>query len=220
MPAFLLVLLAFLTGFRVWAEPLYPLLSPAGVDSVRTLLRQSKPDTNRVNWLLQLGENFLNKSQSDLIPGDLDSAGRYCGEALTLSRSLQYKKGQIRSGYLSGILASRQGNFAQGVLLVKQALTLSQEVGNLPLEAEGGTTWEQPMNVRRKTFPKKSGAGHKRGNDTGSWVIGRKKRICSKALPTRTSSRGSTCRGTANRWRYFPSTAQLATPGSITRMTS
>jgi two-component sensor histidine kinase len=137
MPACLLVLLVFLTGFRVWAEPLYPLLSPAAADSIRTLLRQSKPDTNRVNWLLQLGENLLNKSQSDLIPGDLDSAGRYCGEALALSQSLQYKKGQIRSGYLSGIRASRLGNVEQGVLLVKQALALSQEMGNLPLEAEG-----------------------------------------------------------------------------------
>ena len=134
LPACLLVLLVFLTGLRVGAEPLYPLLSPAAADSVRTLLRQGKPDTNRVNWLLLLGEDFFNK---DLRPGDLDSAGRYCQEALALSRSLHFKTGQIRSGYLSGILASQRGNFAQGVSLVKKALTLSQHLGNLPLEAEG-----------------------------------------------------------------------------------
>jgi two-component sensor histidine kinase len=144
MPACLLVLLAFLTGLRAGAEPLHPLLSPAAADSVRTLLRQGKPDTNRVNWLLQLGEDFLNKSQDALvlsqtylIPGDLDSAGRYCQEALALSQSLHFKAGQIRSGYLSGILASQRGNVEQGVSLVKQVLALSQDTGNLALEAEG-----------------------------------------------------------------------------------
>jgi two-component sensor histidine kinase len=144
MPACLLVLLVFLTNLRVRAEPLYPLLSPAAVDSVRTLLRQGKPDTNRVNWLLLLGEDFLNKSQESLvlsqaflIPGDLDSAGRYCQEALALSQSLHFKAGQIRSGYLAGILASQRGNFEGGVLLVKKALALSSDTGNLPLEAEG-----------------------------------------------------------------------------------
>jgi len=116
------------------AEPLYPLLSPAAADSVRTLLRQGKPDTNRVNWLLQLGEDFLNK---DLRPGNLDSAGRYCQEALALSQSLHFKTGQIRSRYLLGVLSSGRGNFAQGVSQIKQALTLNRDVGNLPLEAEG-----------------------------------------------------------------------------------
>ncbi len=144
MPACLLGLLVFLTGLRVGAEPLHPLLSPAAADSVRTLLRQGKPDTNRVNWLLQLGEDFLNKSQdalalsqSYLMPSDLDSAGRYCQEALTLSHSLHFKTGQVRSGYLSGILASQRGYFAQGVAQIKQALALSRDLGNLPLEAEG-----------------------------------------------------------------------------------
>jgi two-component sensor histidine kinase/tetratricopeptide (TPR) repeat protein len=119
------------------AEHLYPRLSPAAADSVRTLLRQGKPDTNRVNWLLQLGGDFLKKSPSHLIPGDLDSAGRYYREALALSQSLHYRKGQIRCGYLSGILASQRGNAEGGVSLVKQALTLSQQMGNLALEAEG-----------------------------------------------------------------------------------
>jgi two-component sensor histidine kinase len=135
MPACLMVLFVFLTGFRVGAEPLYPLLSPAAADSVRTLLRQGKPDTNRVNWLLLLGEDFLNKG--GLIPGYRDTVGRYCREALALSRSLHFKKGQIRSGYFLGILSSRQGNVEQGVSLVKQALALSRDIGNLPLEAEG-----------------------------------------------------------------------------------
>ena len=135
MPACLMVLFVFLTGFRVGAEPLYPLLSPAAADSVRTLLRQGKPDTNRVNWLLLLGEDFLNKG--GLIPGYRDTVGRYCREALALSRSLHFKKGQIRSGYFLGILSSRQGNVEQGVSLAKQALALSRDIGNLPLDAEG-----------------------------------------------------------------------------------
>ncbi len=134
MPAWLLMLLVFLNSFRVGAEPFQPLLSSAAADSVRTLLRQGKPDTNRVNWLLQLGEDFIENS---FIPGNLDSVSRYCQQALVLSRSLQYKKGQIRSGYLSGLLSSWQGNVEKGVTLIKQALTQSRDIGNLPLEAEG-----------------------------------------------------------------------------------
>ncbi|WP_439490821.1 tetratricopeptide repeat protein [Algoriphagus sp.] len=137
MFAFLLILLVFLTDFRVRAQTFHPWLSSAAADSVHRLLQQSKPDTNRVNWLLQLGEDFVNKSQSHLILGDLDSADRYYGEALALSQSLHFKQGQIRSGYLSGILASHQDNFSQGVSLVKQALALSRDLGSLPLEAEG-----------------------------------------------------------------------------------
>ncbi len=56
MPACLLVLLVLLTGLRAGAEPLHPLLSPAAADSVRTLLRQGKPDTNRVSQLIRLGK--------------------------------------------------------------------------------------------------------------------------------------------------------------------
>lgn len=136
-PACLLVLMVFLVGHRVGAQTFNPWLSSAAADSVLTLLLQSKADTNRVNWLLQLGEDFVNKSQSHLLPGDLDSAGRYYREALALSESLHFRQGQIRSGYLLGILASHQDNFAQGVSMVKQALALSQDLGNLRLEAEG-----------------------------------------------------------------------------------
>ena len=125
----------FITDLQVRAEPFHPQLSPVAADSVRTLLRQGTLDTNRVNWLLQLGEDFLNKG--GLFLGYRDSVGRYCREALALSQSLQYKKGQIRSGYFLGILSSRQGNVEQGVSLVKKALALSRDLGNLPLEAEG-----------------------------------------------------------------------------------
>jgi two-component sensor histidine kinase len=137
MPACLLILMLFLVGHRVGAQTFHPWLSSAAADSVHTLILQSKADTNRVNWLLELGEDFANKSQSHLLPGDLDSAGRYYREALALTESLHFKQGQIRSGYLLGILASHQDNFAQGVSMVKEALALSQALGNLRLEAEG-----------------------------------------------------------------------------------
>ncbi|HLW19405.1 MAG TPA: histidine kinase dimerization/phosphoacceptor domain -containing protein [Cyclobacteriaceae bacterium] len=152
LPAFLLILLIFLTGFRVSAQTFHPWLSSAAADSIHTLLQQSKPDTNRVNWLLRLGEDFLSKSgimteRLLVIPAYRDSVGRFGQEALALSQSLEYKKGQIRSGYLLGILFSRQGNVEEGVSLIKKAMALSRDLGNLPLEAEGwyylGETWEE-----------------------------------------------------------------------------
>src|SRR5690554_5081897 len=107
LPAFLLTLLIFLIGFRVSAQTFHPSLLSAAADSVHTLLQQSKPDTNRVNWLLRLGEDVLSRSgimteRLLVIPAYRGGVGRFGQEALALSQSWEYKKGQIRSGYLLG----------------------------------------------------------------------------------------------------------------------
>jgi len=152
LPACLLIVLVLLTGYRVGAEPFHPLLSSASVDSISSLLLHSKPDTNRVNWLLQLGEDFLSKSgimtdRLQALPGYGDSVSRYGQEALALSQSLQYRKGQIRSGYVLGRLFSRQRHVEEGVSLIKKAMAWSGDLGDLPLEAEGwyylGETYER-----------------------------------------------------------------------------
>ncbi|MBD0297567.1 MAG: hypothetical protein ICV84_20640 [Flavisolibacter sp.] len=54
---------------------MYPLLSPAAADSLRTLLRQDKPDTNRVSQLIRLGEYQVYKPGE--FTADMDSARTY-----------------------------------------------------------------------------------------------------------------------------------------------
>ena len=152
LPACFLVLGVLLTGFRVGAEPLYPLLSPAAADSVRTLIRHSKPDTNRVKWLLQLGENFFNKT---FMPGNLDSADHYCRQAQAMSDALQFAQGQIRSGYLCGTITFRRGDTGRAVFLVSKGITLSHSAGLKALEAEGWFYLGAVHDRSTKGLPKK-----------------------------------------------------------------
>jgi tetratricopeptide (TPR) repeat protein len=130
-----LVLSVLLPDLRLRAEPLYPLLGPASLDSLRTLLRQARPDTNRVNVLLRLAEDLLNKR--DGAPARVDSAAHYLKAALALSQALGYAPGKIRGGYLSGLVAAHRGDGAGAVSLITGARRLGRQTGNQSLEAEG-----------------------------------------------------------------------------------
>ncbi|MBD0259008.1 MAG: histidine kinase [Cytophagales bacterium] len=130
-----LVLSVLLPDLRLRAEPLYPLLGPGTLDSLRATLRQARPDANRVNVLLRLAEDLLNKR--DGAPARVDSAERYLKEALALTHALGHTPGKIRGGYLSGLVAAHRGDGAGAVSLITGARRLGRQTGNLSLEAEG-----------------------------------------------------------------------------------
>jgi two-component sensor histidine kinase len=130
-----LVLSVLLPDLRLRAEPLYPLLGPATLDSLRTTLRHGRPDSNRVNVLLRLAEDLINKSEG--APARADSADHYLKGALALSHALGYTPGKIRCGYLSGLVAAHRGDGAGAVSLITRARRLGRQTGNQSLEAEG-----------------------------------------------------------------------------------
>ena len=130
-----LVLSVLLPDLRLRAEPLYPLLGPASLDSLRTLLGQARADSNRVDLLLRLAEDAFNKR--DAAPARVDSAGRYLTQALALSNALGYTYGKIRCGYLSGLVAAHRGDVGGAVSLITEARRLGRQTGNPSLEAEG-----------------------------------------------------------------------------------
>jgi len=130
-----LVLSVLLPDLRLRAEPLYPLLGPASLDSLRTTLRQAWPDTNRVRELLRLAEDLFNKRNG--VPARVDSAEGYLKGALALSNALGYTHGKIRCGYLSGLVAAHRGDGAGAVSRITAARRLGRQSGNRSLEAEG-----------------------------------------------------------------------------------
>ncbi len=117
------------------AEPLHPLLSTGAVDSLRTLLAQSRADTHRVQWLLRLGEDFHNKRE--IAATHLDSAQAYLVRAQRLSNALGFTTGQVRSGFLLGLVTARQGDRQLGVSAIENALLASRKSRLALLEAEG-----------------------------------------------------------------------------------
>ena len=95
-----LVLGLLVGSSRAPAEPLHPLLSTGAVDSLRALLTQSRADTLRVQWLLRLGEDFLNKGEMALT--HLDSARQYFTRAQRLSNALRFASSGVFARLLAG----------------------------------------------------------------------------------------------------------------------
>jgi two-component sensor histidine kinase len=117
------------------AEPLYPLLSRPAADSLRTRLRQQRPDTNRVKALLRLSHDLITRHEE--LDAGLDSAYAYARQALALSQALGFGRGQISSQYALGRLLPYLGQPAPGLALLRQALARSQQLGERRLTADG-----------------------------------------------------------------------------------
>ncbi|WP_421828404.1 histidine kinase dimerization/phosphoacceptor domain -containing protein [Larkinella sp.] len=75
------------------------------IDSLKIVLKQSRPDTNRANLLLELARSYILKPGEQA--SDLDTALLLVRQAYHLSRSLAYSKGQ-GTAYLIGGQAYRE----------------------------------------------------------------------------------------------------------------
>jgi len=110
------------------------LLSPAqpptdkSPGELRLLLQKSRPDTNRVQWQLQLSDYYLNKP--DEYKNDLDSALMLALDALHLSDSIRYTSGRYLSlGELGRIYFERR-DLARGKASFTQVADFYHQTGN------------------------------------------------------------------------------------------
>ncbi|WP_224994663.1 histidine kinase dimerization/phosphoacceptor domain -containing protein [Cesiribacter sp. SM1] len=101
-------------------------------------LKESRPDTHRVELLLQLSRHFLNIAINKEIQREvnLDSSYFYSSKAAALSTSLSFGKGYIQSQYLLGSFFFQKGEEERARALVKQALEESRHYDR-QLQAEG-----------------------------------------------------------------------------------
>jgi two-component sensor histidine kinase len=130
---YLLALLS-LIAFTSQAEPLYLPLSQARVDSLKARLWQSAPDTNRVNLLVQLSNDLIDKKY--ILGKPIDSAAVYIRQAQALSKALGFKNGQIDSDYaLAYLVVFDKGNQARKT--ISSALARSQQRHDKAREAIG-----------------------------------------------------------------------------------
>jgi tetratricopeptide (TPR) repeat protein len=98
-------------------------LSSAGeVDSLLTLLKKSKQDTNRIILLAEL--------TAKLRSNNLDSARMFANQCMELSKKLDYKPG-IAEAYLSLCIVERtKGDYPAALELGEKARALFGELGN------------------------------------------------------------------------------------------
>ncbi len=131
-----LLLLLVISGGSLGAEPLYPMLTRQAIDSLRTLLQNSKPDTNRVNLLLTLSDEFITRHEDQ--DEGLDSTYAYIGQADRLSRSLHFAAGQIRSQCTLGRYLGTTGKTKAAEHLIQKALVVYQKQ---KLRQQEAITW-------------------------------------------------------------------------------
>ena len=133
MKFILLLLLALSECISARGEPIQPLLHPAAVDSLQRLLRQSQPDTSRVNLLLLLSRDLIDRN--DELSTPLANAYSYSKQAEQLSDKLHFVSGKIQSLQALGRICCANGDNDAGWALLQSSLRLSDQLGNKQLSA-------------------------------------------------------------------------------------
>jgi len=131
----LLLLWLLATSLSGQAEAIRPRLSKARYDSLLHRLQASRPDTSRVQLLVQLTQDLL--FQNDDLGTDLQPAMTYARQAAALSHRLQFDAGLIGSLYVLGQVHEYLALDTLGPGLIRQGLALSQRQGRRQLEAVG-----------------------------------------------------------------------------------
>lgn len=102
-------------------------MQSGSADSLLTELHLSKPDSNRVKVLLEIGQSYIFKPGQ--LESDLDTALLMSRQAYGLSRSIHYFRGQGLSELTSAQAYREKGNKALGRQSVQRAIDLLTKHG-------------------------------------------------------------------------------------------
>jgi two-component sensor histidine kinase len=135
MPAVVSLVFLLLISFAGLAEPLRPLRTKAGMDSLRRQLWRTPPSVARARILIQLSSDLVDRYEEFTNP--LDSAQAYGIQAAALSKSFRAASEEISSQYVLGRLRAYLPQPTDGKPLLRQALRKSQQLGDVRQQAEG-----------------------------------------------------------------------------------
>ena len=116
--------LIFVFAVQANESRLFPDPTKASADSLLIALRGSKADTNKVMLLLKLANYYVYKPGEH--KADMDSSGTCLATALSLSNSLHFKKGQIISLLLWGVVFSESQGIGRAQRITRKAVALSE----------------------------------------------------------------------------------------------
>jgi adenylate cyclase len=108
-----------LFSLLLFASPLFA--QTREIDSMRTLLKSAKNDSNKVTTLKILGYDFYALEK-------YDSAEKYEQEALSLCFTLKYKKGMTGAYETIGGIALDQGNYSEALQNYLKSYRISTEL--------------------------------------------------------------------------------------------
>ncbi len=119
---------------------------PDRTDSLQSLLRPGKADTNGVHVLLELGTYYLHKARET--GAGLDSADGYARQAHRASQDLGYREGQLGSTLLLGRVCLEKGDRPGADSCFGGAFSLVRQLGDPRREA---LTWLRVGNYYPRT---------------------------------------------------------------------
>jgi len=93
------------------------------IDSLLTLLSKSKEDTNKVNIINNIADEYETM-------GEFVKEFQYGNEGLAISKKLKYKKGEAKCYINIGNLYWYQSNFNKALENYLAALKINEEIGN------------------------------------------------------------------------------------------
>ena len=117
----LLSLLILNSAFLIFNS--FCLAQNKNIDSLQALLKNDKPDTNRVNHLSQLTYEYQ-------LTGDFEKGLNYGIETLELARKLGYRKEIANASNAIGNMYLAQGDYPKAIDYYLKALKLDEELQN------------------------------------------------------------------------------------------
>jgi len=92
------------------------------VDSLQTILKTAKQDTNKANILNQLSQAYMGNNP--------DKAMDYAKQTLALSEKISYKKGMDNAYNSMGSINNEKGDYLPALELFKKSLKIGEEIGD------------------------------------------------------------------------------------------
>src|SRR4030095_6702566 len=120
-PSQSILLLLFLS--LIFPQQLFSQAPSTSLDSLRQILNATTNDTARVNTLQAFVKQFIQQEE-------IDSALKYCNEALLLSKKSNFKKGLTAAYYDRGKILIEQGNYPAAINDYHSELKIYQEQGD------------------------------------------------------------------------------------------
>jgi len=133
------------------------------LEKLRTLLTESKPDTNRVQYLIKIANHFVNQEENQQV--NLAKAFPYLQKALRLSNQLKSSNWEFHSLMAYSGFLNKKHLRVQQALIYEKAIAIAKQIGNKRFEA--GAWYSYYINVpdtvsdyKNKTFYNRAAKAH------------------------------------------------------------
>ncbi|KQM76316.1 hypothetical protein ASE74_19910 [Pedobacter sp. Leaf216] len=133
------------------------------LQTLKTLLAESNPDTNRVKYFLSLASHYIRQKGNN--PKNLASASLYLRNALNLSEKIISANWEYRSWMMYGRFYNKKHFRVQQALAYEKAISIAKAINNKQFEANAWYTYyinvpDTVSDYKNKSFYNRAANAH------------------------------------------------------------